>query len=137
MQALSSIPRIPANDPNDAYDRTHVSTVNKALKGPGIAIVNLGFRDVDSHYLENIVLGLGNRHKHGPPITHSATRGWFWDVKPKQKSSCEPQARSEDKLEFPWHTDCSYKSQPLQFFALHVLYADRNGGGTLSVISLS
>ena len=99
-------------------------------------MLDLGFRDVDSHYLQNIVLGLGERHQHGPPITHSATQGWFWDVKPKQKPAGEPVARSEGKLKFPWHTDCSYETQPPQFFALHVLHADQNGGGTLSVASL-
>ena len=136
MQALSSIPRIAANGPDDAYDSAHIATVNKALKGPGIAILDLGFRDADSQYLQNNVLSLGEKHKHGPPITHSATQGWFWDVKPKQISTCEPQARSEGKLEFPWHTDCSYETRPPQFLALHVLRADRNGGGTLSVVNL-
>ena len=81
MQALSGIPRIAANGPNDAYDCAHIATVNKALKGPGIAILDLGFhdlgfRDADSQYLQNNVLGLDEKHKHGPPITHSATQGW-------------------------------------------------------------
>ena len=76
MQALSVIPRIAANGPDDAYDCAHIATVNKALKGPGIAILDLGFRDADSQYLQNNVLGLDEKHKHGPPITHSATQGW-------------------------------------------------------------
>ena len=73
MQTLSSIPQITANGPNDAYERAHVATVTKVLKGPGIAVLDLGFRNGDSRYLQSIVLGLGKRHKHGPPITHSVT----------------------------------------------------------------
>ncbi|CEJ87734.1 hypothetical protein VHEMI04498 [[Torrubiella] hemipterigena] len=36
--------------------------------------------------------------------------------------------------DFPWHTDCSYEDPPPRYFALHVLAADRFGGGTLSVV---
>lgn len=38
--------------------------------------------------------------------------------------------------DFPWHTDCSYALEPPRFFGLHVLQADRCGGGTLSVVQL-
>ncbi|MCJ1334179.1 hypothetical protein MMC10_010886 [Thelotrema lepadinum] len=99
-----------------------------------MAIVDLQFPDSKSNYLRNLVLGLGRYHDHGPPLTHSTTRGWFWDVKPIEKT--ELQARSESKFNFPWHTDCSFESRPPRFFALHVLHADRNGGGTLAAMSI-
>ena len=99
-----------------------------------MAIVDLQFPDPRSNYLRNLVPALGRHHDHGPPITHSKTRGWFWDVKPNEK--IELQARSESKLSFPWHTDCSFESHPPRFFALHVLRADRNGGGTLAAMSI-
>jgi alpha-ketoglutarate-dependent taurine dioxygenase len=46
-------------------------------------------------------------------------------------------ARSETMQDFPWHTDCSYASSPPRFFGLHVLQADKCGGGTLSILQLS
>ena len=39
--------------------------------------------------------------------------------------------------DFPWHTDCSYTLEPPRYFGLHVLQADRCGGGTLSALQLS
>ena len=99
-----------------------------------MALVDLQFPDPRSNYLRNLVPALGKHHGHGPPITHSTTRGWFWDVKPNEK--IELQARSESKLNFPWHTDCSFESNPPRFFALHVLHADRNGGGILAAMSI-
>ncbi|KAL8949753.1 MAG: hypothetical protein Q9222_004169 [Ikaeria aurantiellina] len=95
----------------------------------------MDFHDPNSEYLRRLVLGLARYHSHGPPITHSATRGWFWDVTPKK--AVGHQARSEGKLNFPWHTDCSYETDPPQYFALHVLHADRCGGGTLSALNVS
>lgn len=133
--ALSNIQRIRANSFAESYDLTHIANVNNALKGPGISIIDLGFPDPDSHYLENLVLNLGKIHQHGPPIAHSSTRGWFWDVKPTKVSPGQYQARSEGKFNFPWHTDCSYESKPPQYFGLHVLHADRKGGGTLSILN--
>lgn len=68
---------------------------------------------------------------------HSSTRGVFWDVKPiKSIAHTSSLARSETTKEFPWHTDCCYASEPPRFFALHVLQADRYGGGTLSILQL-
>ena len=132
---LSSIPRLAANRLEDSSQLAHTVKIASALRGPGLAIVDLGFPDADSEYLRRLVLSLGRYHSHGPPITHSATRGWFWDVKPKKRAGV--QARSESSLDFPWHTDCSYESHPPQFFALHVLHADRYGGGTLSALNVS
>ena len=66
-------------------------------------------------------------------MEHSATRGWYWDIRPTEKAV--NRARSETCESFPWHTDCSYESQPPQYFGLHVLHADQCGGGTLRVIN--
>ena len=117
----------------DSNDRTHIAAVNEALRGPGVALVSLKFIDTSSDYLQRLVLGLRSYHNHGPPIEHSATRGWFWDVRPMEKAI--NRARSESSLNFPWHTDCSYESRPPQFFALHVLHADQHGGGTLLALN--
>ena len=110
--------------------------MNETLKIAGIALIDLHFSDTGSEYLRSLILGLVESHRHSPPIEHSTTRGWFWDVRPKKKEAAH-QARSESSLDFPWHTDCSYESQPPRFFALHVLHADRNGGGTLSALEAS
>ncbi|CAL8582795.1 hypothetical protein XPA_008439 [Xanthoria parietina] len=135
LHLLSSIPRLAASSLEDSSHQAHTDAIATALRGPGVAIVDLKFPDASSEYLRRLVLNLGNYHNHGPPITHSATRGWFWDVRPKKTAG--PQARSESSLNFPWHTDCSYESDPPQFFALHVLHADRRGGGTLSALNVS
>ncbi|PYI04462.1 Clavaminate synthase-like protein [Aspergillus sclerotiicarbonarius CBS 121057] len=105
----------------------------------GIVKVSLQFPDNQSRYLENLILSLCTHHGHGPPITHSASRGWFWDVCPSTISSQTPvhRARSETMQDFPWHTDCSYEAAPPQFFALHVLQHDRHGGGTLSAMKIA
>ncbi|KAL8651648.1 MAG: hypothetical protein Q9210_003136 [Variospora velana] len=132
---LSDIPRLAASRLEDSSQQAHTGAIAAALRGPGVAIVDLQFPDASSEYLRRLVLGLGKHHSHGRPLTHSATRGWFWDVRPKK--TAEPQARSESRQDFPWHTDCSYESHPPQFFALHVLHADRNGGGTLSALNVS
>ncbi|CAG8336001.1 unnamed protein product [Penicillium salamii] len=101
-------------------------------KPQGILKISLNFCDKENRYLENLIKGLGAHHGHGPPITHSASRGWYWDVRPS-KSTLFPmntQARSETMREFPWHTDCSYEHNPPEYFALQVLQPDRCGGGT-------
>ncbi|KAL8744581.1 MAG: hypothetical protein Q9190_003194 [Brigantiaea leucoxantha] len=142
FQSLSGAPAgrdliryIVALPENSEKFTAHIAAINAALHGPGIALVDLKFSDADSEYLQDLVLGLGENHNHGPPITHSSTRGWFWDVTPKQAAAHH--ARSESHLNFPWHTDCSYESHPPQFFALHVLHADRHGGGTLSALNVA
>lgn len=103
-----------------------------------MALVNLGFTDPESNYLKQLLPSLARFHKHGPPITHSATCGWFWDVRPKESMfNSDHQARSEGTGLFPWHTDCSFELRPPQFFALQVLHADQCGGGTLSIFNVS
>lgn len=102
--------------------------------------VELGFEDNDSRYLQQLILNLHQHHNHGLPITHSASRGWFWDVRPlpeQQQSTTAKPARSETAQNFPWHTDCSYEHNPPRFFALQVLQPDRRGGGTLSILNVS
>lgn len=136
-EAPSLVPRLPAATPSDSRDNeTHIASINTALQRFGVAIVDLQFQDPHSVYLHHLVQSLCKHHNHGPPITHSSTEGWFWDVRPKPEKTVN-QARSESMFNFPWHTDCSFESAPPQFFALHVLHADRNGGGTFSALSTS
>ena len=132
---LSSVPRFAADSIHISQDVQHIAKVNQALNGVGIAIVDLKFLDANSAYLSNLVLALGHYHDHGPPIEHSAIRGWYWDVRPMKKAV--NRARSETCEVLPWHTDCSYEARPPRFFGLHVLHADQCGGGTLRVLNVS
>lgn len=135
---IPDVPHLVARGILDSHQRHHLRDVHTHLQTQGILKITLDFCDNESNYLENLIKGLGTYHKHGPPITHSASRGWFWDVRPS-KSTFSPetaQARSETMREFPWHTDCSYEHEPPQYFALQVLQPDRCGGGTLSVLKI-
>jgi alpha-ketoglutarate-dependent taurine dioxygenase len=129
---LNSVPHLYVNGRAAAQDAQHV---DKHLKDSGLLKISLQFEDDDSSYLEQLIQHLHKRHFHGLPITHSALRGWFWDVRP-QLGSVVPatQARSETMENFPWHTDCSYEASPPRYFALQVLHADQCGGGTLSIL---
>jgi alpha-ketoglutarate-dependent taurine dioxygenase len=100
--------------------------------------ITLGFADEESNYLTRLIRGLHQHSGHKLPITHSATRGWFWDVRPSKGKfqAGNYQARSETMSEFPWHTDCSYENPPPRYFALQVLQHDRFGGGTLSIMNV-
>ncbi|KAM3462033.1 hypothetical protein NHJ6243_004487 [Beauveria neobassiana] len=117
----------------------HVAAVAQRLEQDGILKITLGFPDQESRYLETLIRSLHANHNHRLPISHSATRGWFWDVRPSADNfqTANHQARSETMEEFPWHTDCSYEYPPPRFFALQVLQPDRYGGGTLSVMSVA
>ncbi|KAJ3493095.1 hypothetical protein NLG97_g4958 [Lecanicillium saksenae] len=117
-------------------DPEHVGHVAEKLEKDGILKITLGFPDSDSKYLESLIRNLHTNHNHRLPISHSATRGWFWDVRPSSANfqTASHQARSETMEEFPWHTDCSYEYPPPRYFALQVLQPDRCGGGTLSVM---
>ncbi|THV54928.1 hypothetical protein BGAL_0017g00220 [Botrytis galanthina] len=133
----SDVPRIIVSNIDDAQNVMHVNTIDAALQKHGMVIITLAFPDPDSTYLLEIIQSLQRHHAHGEPLAHSSTRGWFWDVKPTPKSaSIEHHARSETMDDFPWHTDCSYALEPPKFFGLHVLQADRCGGGTLSVLQV-
>ncbi|GFP57618.1 hypothetical protein ACSS6W_010036 [Trichoderma asperelloides] len=131
------IPHLTAPDLQHATQPCHIRNVHEHLQKHGILKVGLRFPDPDSHYLKGLVLGLHQHHGHQLPISHSASRGWFWDVRPNNTvfQTANHQARSETMEEFPWHTDCSYEDLPPRYFALHVLQEDRFGGGTLSAMN--
>ncbi|KAJ5162499.1 Clavaminate synthase-like protein [Penicillium capsulatum] len=120
--------------PSYSQNPQHTQHIDYHLKKRGILKISLKFDDDDSIYLERLIRQLHTSHGHGLPITHSASRGWFWDVRPSPESSNQATARSETMSLFPWHTDCSYEANPPRFFALQVLQPDRCGGGTLSVL---
>jgi len=147
----STVPQLDAWNLSDSRNRSHVSQVCYFLKDVGILKVNLKFEDNDSHYLEQLILSLHQYHNHGLPIDHSASRGWFWDVRPVHADTLPAttatlsqdterktrhRARSETMNTFPWHTDCSYENSPPRFFALQVLYPDQCGGGILSLLQV-
>lgn len=107
-----------------------------------MAKIQLAFPDPRSKFLETLVCSFHARHGHQLPITHSASQGWFWDVRPSDGTriplqTANHRARSETMADFPWHTDCSYEGAPPRFFGLHVLQHDRFGGGTLSAMNIA
>ncbi|KAL6862029.1 Clavaminate synthase-like protein, partial [Trichoderma novae-zelandiae] len=137
-QASQTVPRLEAPDLSCAQEPGHVRSVSETLGQRGILKVSLGFADRESRYLEQLLRSLHQHHGHQLPISHSATRGWFWDVVPSSTSfqTANCQARSETMDDFPWHTDCSYEDPPPRYFALQVLQPDRCGGGTLSLMNV-
>ncbi|KAJ5164971.1 uncharacterized protein N7500_006801 [Penicillium coprophilum] len=140
-----------ANELECSHNTKHIHQVHEILQSQGLLKINLKFRDESSNYLTQLISSLNKSHNHGLPITHSSTRGWFWDVRPqftttlaRSSSNSSPcfspgnlPARSETSESFPWHTDCSYEEHPPSFFALQVLRADTCGGGTLSLMELA
>ncbi|KAM0548525.1 hypothetical protein ACHAPJ_009848 [Fusarium lateritium] len=121
-----------------AHHREHVGQVSSQLALTGMLKIRLCFPDDSSDYLKQLLVSLHEHHNHRLPISHSATRGWFWDVRPNKTTfqAGNHQARSETMNEFPWHTDCSYEDPLPRYFALQVLQHDRCGGGTLSVMNV-
>lgn len=132
------IARLAVSNPAVASQHDHLRSVHSTLRDAGVLHIQLSFPDDESTYLQKLVLNLHQHHGHGLPITHSANRGWMWDIRPSPESfqSNNTQARSETMDKFPWHTDCSYESSPPQYFALQVLQPDRYGGGTLSILKV-
>ncbi|KAF0324432.1 taurine catabolism dioxygenase [Colletotrichum asianum] len=132
------LPCLEVPGPSHAQSLDHINQVSQHLDRTGLLKITLGFADNDSNYLKQLLLGLRKHCNHQLPLSHSATRGWFWDVRPSATSfqAGAHQARSETMNEFPWHTDCSYEDPPPRFFALQVLQHDRFGGGTLSVMNV-
>ncbi|KAI0914175.1 hypothetical protein F4823DRAFT_638273 [Ustulina deusta] len=132
------IPQLQACQPTSSVQPQHVQIVSEKLASTGILKINLAFPDNDSQYLERLISSLHQYHGHRLPISHSASRGWFWDIRPSaasfQTANC--QARSETMEEFPWHTDCSYENPTPRYFALQVLQPDRYGGGILSLMNV-
>ncbi|CAG7558970.1 unnamed protein product [Fusarium equiseti] len=126
--------------PNLSYaqQRDHADRVSSQLERTGMLKISLGFPDNSSSYLKQLLVSLHEHHHHRLPISHSAKRGWFWDVRPNETTfqAGSHQARSETMNEFPWHTDCSYEQELPRYFALQVLQHDRYGGGTLSVMNV-
>ncbi|KAB8264818.1 hypothetical protein BDV32DRAFT_160224 [Aspergillus pseudonomiae] len=135
---MSTIPYLAVPSLTHASQRTHINAVHHILENEGILHVQLGFPDDKSSYIQELLLNLHKTHNHGLPLTHSADRGWMWDIRPSLEmfQSNNHQARSETMEQFPWHTDCSYEGQPPRFFALQVLQPDQCGGGTLSVLNV-
>ncbi|KAK6358804.1 hypothetical protein TWF730_008123 [Orbilia blumenaviensis] len=132
---------IDAYSPSCGATASHVGEIQQSLEEHGVALVRLNFTDPASDYLVSLVKdGLHPMHGHGLPVDHSQKKGWLWDVKPihgKIHSTNDPLARSETMHVFPWHTDCSFEANPPRHFALHVLHADRCGGGALSLVRTS
>ena len=133
-----TVPHLTAPTIEHSTQEKHVHEVHEELSKHGILKISLVSPDPESHYLRQLVLSLHERCRHQLPITHSASRGWFWDVRPESVSfqTDNHRARSETMDEFPWHTDCSYEEMPPRYFALHVLQHDRFGGGTLSAMNI-
>lgn len=133
----SIIPHLRVGNINSVRQPHHLQTVQKHLHHRGILKVSLDFPDDNSGYLHGLILGLSKFHNHGVPLDHSASQGWFWDIRPSAThfQSNSHQARSETMQNFPWHTDCSYEASPPRYFALQVLQPDRRGGGTFSALS--
>ncbi|ATY62008.1 Taurine catabolism dioxygenase [Cordyceps militaris] len=134
-------PPFPVADAASATEPSFVAGVHDALSRRGMARLTLGFPDPGSDFLSALVCSFHARHGHALPITHSASQGWFWDVRPSDGrviplQTADHQARSETMADFPWHTDCSYEGAPPRFFGLHVLQHDRAGGGTLSAMNI-
>ena len=137
-QTAGSLPYLPAPSLHSAQCIEHVNQVAFQLHSKGILKIGLAFSDPNTRYLEHLIHSLHEHHGHQLPIAHSATRGWFWDVRPLSPDSnnIKNLARSETKEKFSWHTDCSYEACPPQYFALQILHADTHGGGTLSVLDV-
>ncbi|KAK5997625.1 hypothetical protein PT974_02989 [Cladobotryum mycophilum] len=122
-----TVTQLTAPDLAHAKQRHHVGSAYQHLQQHGILKINLDFPDPDSQYLKQLVLSLHEYHGHQLPISHSASRGWFWDVRPSINTpfqTIQHQARSETTEAFPWHTDCSYEDLPPRYFALHLLSPD-------------
>lgn len=144
-----TVPALTAPDPGHAAQADHLQAVASHLQTSGILKITLSFPDPDSDYLKQLLLGLHRHQGHQLPISHSASSGWFWDVRPNAANNSDVngssdaaidtshKARSETMEDFPWHTDCSYEDPPPRFFALQVLQHDRHGGGTLSIMNVS
>ncbi|KAJ5286868.1 Clavaminate synthase-like protein [Penicillium angulare] len=132
------LPQIDAAKPSAAESAEHVQHIDNHLKSRGIVKIGLQFDDDECTYLDKLIRQLHRFHGHGIPITHSASRGWFWDVCPQPADPTQAHiARSETMNVFPWHTDCSYEAKPPNYFALQVIQPDQCGSGTFSVLDIS
>ncbi|KAK0612135.1 hypothetical protein B0T14DRAFT_595721 [Immersiella caudata] len=137
-RAFAGVSHLGVRTLDSLHEPNHIQDVQQLLEKNGLLKLSLGFPDNKSKYLHGLIVGLNKFHGHGLPLDHSASRGWFWDIRPSatefQSNDC--QARSETMQEFPWHTDCSYEENPPRYFALQVLQPDRRGGGVFSALSV-
>ncbi|KAL2152798.1 hypothetical protein VTH82DRAFT_3953 [Thermothelomyces myriococcoides] len=135
--SIGAVPHLSVGGLGCLREPNHIHEVKQLLEREGMVKLSLGFPDDESRYLHGLIVGLNRFHGHGLPVDHSATRGWFWDIRPSatqfQSNGC--QARSETMREFPWHTDCSYEDRPPRYFALQVIQPDRCGGGVFSALA--
>ena len=69
-----------------AQQRDHVDRVSSQLERTGMLKISLGFPDNSSSYLKQLLVSLHENHHHRLPISHSAKRGWFWDVRPNENT---------------------------------------------------
>lgn len=137
MNTIDGVPLLEATSLDCLQQDDHIQIIHSQLEKAGIVKISLDFDDDNCRYLEQVIMKLNQNYGHGLPIDHSATRGWFWDIRPLAKPPTKTyQARSETANDFPWHTDCSYESSPSRYFALQVLQPDYCGGGTLSVLKV-
>ncbi|KAJ5986868.1 hypothetical protein N7451_011233 [Penicillium sp. IBT 35674x] len=135
QRQFASVPQLYAADLGAPKNTEHVRQVDQHLRDRGIVRIDLQFVDDNCSYLRKLLLQLHKYHDHGLPTTHSASRGWFWDVRPQLNPRTDAYiARSETMNQFPWHTDCSYEKAPARYFALQVIQPDKCGGGTLSIL---
>lgn len=136
--ASQTVPHLNAPDISYSQQHHHVRDVDSELRRSGMLKISLGFSDNNSRYLEQLIRSLHQNYGHELPISHSATTGWFWDVRPSTTTfqTANHRARSETMEDFPWHTDCSYENPTPRYFALQVLQPDRYGGGTLSIMNV-
>lgn len=136
--ARGPIPHIEAPHIEYATRSGHVRDIATQLRKTGILKISIGFADDSSRYLTRLLTGLHEHHGHRLPISHSAMRGWFWDIRPSDVDfqAGNHQARSETMQDFPWHTDCSYEDLTPRYFALQVIQPDKCGGGTLSLMNV-
>ncbi|PGH15469.1 hypothetical protein AJ79_02446 [Helicocarpus griseus UAMH5409] len=123
----TAVPHLVAHDLNDSQQPPHVQTVSAELSQHGLLKISLKFPDSNSQYLHQLLYSLRANHGHGLPITHSASRGWFWDVRPSRDSfqTENHQARSKPCNSSPGIQTAATKRHPRDFFALHVLQHDR------------
>lgn len=138
LGSLSLVPHLTVGGLDCLHQPHHIQQVQQILRQRGLLKLSLGFPDDGSRYLHGLIVGLAKFHGHGLPVDHSASQGWFWDIRPSatQFQSNGSQARSETMDEFPWHTDCSYEANPPCYFALQVLQPDRRGGGVFSALGV-
>ncbi|CAF4199459.1 unnamed protein product [Rotaria sp. Silwood2] len=132
-------------DANDIkYKSDLLTTIETKLIKDGYVRIQFSEDDLPSDHYEikeiesffvDFIMKLG-----GKCLTHNAEENSFVShVRPLSSTSDiqHPLARSQTDDEFPFHTDCSYESNPPEYMALFVLEQDQLGGGQFEVIQVS